>query len=129
MKTHLLPIVLMIVLAMVLVGCAGNCRKAAGDSEAISNTLEGFYSAYNAEDWDTCLSYVDDEYGAGAAIIELLKASKATTGEVIVNSIDNISIAGSTATADVSATFRGKIETVEHGLVKKDSNWKVSLEH
>lgn len=128
MKTHLLPTVLMIVLAMVLVGCAGNCRKATGDSEAISNTLEEFYSAYNAEDWDTCLSYVDDEYGAGAAIIELLKASRATTGKVIVNRIDSISITGSTATADVSATLRGKTETVEHSLVKKDSSWKVSLE-
>ena len=128
MKTRLLPIVLMIVFAVVLLGCGSGCRNTTSDSEAINNTIEGFYSAYNAQDWSTCLSYVDDEYNAGEAIIELLKASRAATGEVTVNSIDNINITGSTATVAVTATLGGKTRTMEHHLVKNDGNWGISLE-
>ena len=123
MSRRMLALALIAVFAAVMVGGCSDTEE-----ETIGYTIRDFYSAYNAEDWEACLGHVDDEYGAGAAIIELLKASKAALGEVIVNSIYNVSITGSTATADVTATFRGKTETIEHHLVKKDGSWRISLE-
>ncbi len=122
MSRRMLALALIAVLAAVMVGGCSDTEE-----ETIGYTIRDFYSAYNAEDWEACLGHVDDEYDAGAAIIELLKASKAVLGEVIVNSIDKVSITGSTATADVTATFRGKTETIEHNLVKKDGSWRISL--
>jgi hypothetical protein len=123
MSRRILAFALIAVFAAVLVGGCSDTKE-----ETIGYTIRDFYSAYNAEDWEACLGHVDDEYDAGAAIVELLKASKTATGEVTVNSIDNVNITGSTATVDVTATLRGKTETIEHHLVKKDGSWKISLE-
>ena len=122
MNRRILAFALIAVFAVVLLGGCSDTKE-----ETIEFTIRDYYAAYNAEDWEVCLGHVDDEYDAGAAMIELLEASKAVSGEVIVNSIDEVSITGSTATADVTATFRGKTETIEHNLVKKDGSWRISL--
>jgi len=123
MSRRILAFALIAVFAAVLVGGCSDTKK-----ETIEYTIRDYYAAYNAQDWDVCLGHIDDTNNVGAAIIELLKASRAATGEVTVNSIDSINITGSTATADVTATLRGKTETIEHHLVKKDGSWRISLE-
>lgn len=123
MSRRMLALALIAFFAAVMVGGCSDTKE-----ETVGYTIRDFYSAYNAEDWEACLGHVDYEYDAGAAMTELLKASKAVSGEVIVNSIDKVSITGSTAIADVTATLRGKTQTIEHNLVKKDGSWKISLE-
>ena len=123
MSRRILAFALIAVFAAVLVGGCSDTKE-----ETIEYTIRDYYAAYNAQDWDVCLAHIDDTNNVGAAIIELLKASRAATGEVTVNSIDSINITGSTATADVTATLRGKTETIEHHLVKKDGSWRISLE-
>jgi hypothetical protein len=89
--------------------------------------MKDFYAAYNAEDWEECLGHIDDTNNVGESTIEsMLTMARAATGEVTVESVTNISITGSTATADVKITYEGHSETREYPLVKKDSRWKIS---
>jgi hypothetical protein len=118
----------MIVFAVVLVGCASedDIEMAPGDSTAIKDTIEGFWSAYNAQDYDKCLSYVQDTYNVGAGgVKDLFKAKWEQIGEVTVVSIANPKISGSTVTVDVAVTYRGQSqpETWDFPVTKKDGSW------
>jgi hypothetical protein len=118
----MLALALIAAFAAVLVG---GCSETQG--ETIENTIRDYYSAYNAEDWDICLGHIDDTNAAGATMIEsTLKTARATTGEVTVESVTNINITGSTATANVKITYGDQSETKEYSLVKKDGSWKIS---
>ena len=57
-----------------------------------------------------------------------LEESRATMGKVTVDSVENISISGLSATADVTFSWAGDTggETQEWTLVKKDGHWKIS---
>jgi hypothetical protein len=122
MIRRMLALALIAAFAAVLVG---GCSETQG--ETIENTIRDYYSAYNAEDWDICLGHIDDTNAAGATMIEsTLKTARATTGEVTVESVTNINITGSTATANVKITYGDQSETKEYSLVKKDGSWKIS---
>jgi len=119
----------MVPLAVILAGCGDESRTDLGDSTAIEKTIDAFYSAYNAEDWNTCLNYVNDTEAVGSSMIRsILQTARTATGEVTVDSVTNISISGSMATADVKITYDDQSETKEYPLVKKDGNWKISWE-
>ncbi len=121
MSRRMLAFALIAVLAAVLVaGCSDTAE------ETIKYTIEDYYSAYNARDWDGCLGHIDDTNNAGASVIQsVLQMARAATGEVTVDSVENITISGLSATADVKITYGGQSETKEYPLVKKDGSWKI----
>ena len=122
MSRRMLAFALIAVFAAVLVG---GCSET--QAETIENTMKDYYSAYNAEAWEACLGHIDDTNAAGATMIEsTLKTARATTGEVTAESVTNINITGSTATADVRITYGGQSESKEYPLVKKDGSWKIA---
>jgi hypothetical protein len=122
MIRRMLALALIAAFAAVLVGGCSETQE-----ETIENTMRDYYSAYNAEDWEACLGHIDDTNAAGATMIEsTLKTARATTGEVTVESVTNINITGSTATANVKITYGDQSETKEYSLVKKDGSWKIS---
>ena len=122
MSRRILALALIAVFAALLVGGCSDTKE-----ETVEYTIRDYYSAYNAEDWDICLGHIDDTDNVGAATIEsVLKMARAATGEVIVESVTNVNVTGSTATADVKITFGGQSETKEYPLVKKDGSWKIS---
>ena len=100
------------------------------DSAAIKDTIKGYYSAFSAEDWNAWLSYIDDTNNVGTdRILEITKAWRRMLGKVTVNSITNIDVKGSTATATAHITIIniGESETEDWQLVKKDGNWKIPV--
>ena len=124
MSKRILAFALIAVFALVLVG---GCSET--EEETIENTIRDYYSAYNAGDWDACLGHIDDTNNAGASVIQsALEESRAATGEVTVNNIENVSISGLSATADVTFSWAGNTggETQKWTLVKKDGAWKIS---
>jgi hypothetical protein len=122
MSRRMLAFALIAVFAVVLLGGCSDTKE-----ETIEYTITDYYSAYNAEDWNVCLGHIDDTNNVGASVIEsVLKMARAATGEVTVKSVTNISITGSTATADVSITYASGSEAKEYPLVKRDGSWKIS---
>jgi hypothetical protein len=122
MSRRVLAFALIAVFAAVMVGGCSDTKE-----ETIEYTIRDFYAAYNAEDWEVCLGHIDDTNSVGESTIEsMLKMARAATGEVTVKSVTNISITGSTATADISITYASGSETKEYPLVKKDGSWKIS---
>lgn len=122
MSRRILAFALIAILAAVLVsGCSDTAE------ETIAYTINDYYSAYNAEDWDMCLSHIDDSNNVGASVMRsVLQMARAATGEVTVDAIENVTISGLSATADVKITYGGQSETKEYPLVKKDGSWKIS---
>jgi hypothetical protein len=121
---RMLVFALIAVFAAVLVGGCSETQE-----ETIENTIKDYCSAYNAEDWDMCLGHIDDTNKVGASVIRsALQQSRAATGDVTVNRIENITISGSSATADVVLSWAGNTggETQEWIFVKKDGDWKIS---
>ena len=122
MSRRMLAIALIVVFAALLVGGCSDTKE-----ETIEYTIRDYYSAYNAEDWDMCLGHIDDTNNVGESAIEsVLQMARAATGEVTVDSVENITVSGTSATADVKITYGGQSETKEYPLVKKDGSWKIS---
>ena len=118
-----------LIFALIAVFAAASVGGWCTDSpeESIEDFIKDFYAAYNAEDWEQCLGHIDDTNNVGAATIEsMLKTTRALTGEVTVESVTNINVTGSTATADVKITFGDESETREYPLVKKGGRWWIS---
>lgn len=107
MSRCMFALALIVVFSAVLVGGCTDTPE-----ESIEYFIEDFYAAYNAEDYEQCLGHIDDTNNVGESTIEsMLTMARAVTGEVTVESVTNISIAGSTATADVTITHAGGSET------------------
>jgi len=124
MSRRMLALVLIAVFTAVLVGACSDSEEA-----TMKYTIEDYYSAYNAEDWDVCLGHIYDANNVGASVIQsALEESRAATVKVTVDSVENISISGLSATADVTFSWAGDTggETQEWTLVKKDGHWKIS---
>ena len=122
MSRRMLAIALIVVFAALLVGGCSDTKE-----ETIEYTIRDYYSAYNAEDWDMCLGHIEDTNNVGeSAIQSVLQMARAATGEVTVDSVENITVSGMSATVDVKITYGGQSETKEYPLVKKDGSWKIS---
>jgi len=124
MIRRMLAFALIAVFAVVLVeGCSDT------QEETIEFTIRDYYSAYNAEDWDICLGHIDDTNNVGASVIQsALQQSKAATGKVTVDRVENIDISGLSATADVTLSWAGNAggDTQKWTLVKKNGDWRIS---
>jgi hypothetical protein len=119
MRKLVLIIALLLAIPMVLVGCAKS------DSAAIKDSINGFTAAYNAEDFDKCTDYLVGITAQTKPSVALaLQAGHTITGDIEVNSIDNIKINGSSATASVKVTYMGIEDTKELTLTKVDGTWK-----
>lgn len=122
MSRRLLAFALIAVLAVVLVGGCSDSEE-----ESIEYTTKDYCAAYNAEDWEVCLGHIDDTNDTGASVIQsALEQSRAATGKVTVDSVENITISDLSATADVMLTWDDHNETQGWTFVKKDGHWKIS---
>ena len=122
MNRRILAFALIAVFAVVLFGGCSETKE-----ETIENTIRDYYSAYNAEAWEGCLGHIDDTNKVGESTIEsMLRTTRAAMGEATVSSVTNVSITGSTATADVTTTYASGSRTEQYRLVEKDGSWKIS---
>lgn len=112
-------------IAVFAIALAGGCSLTA--EENIECIVKDYYGAYNAADWDACLVHIYDANNLGtAAIRSALVESRAATGMVTVENVENIAVSGPSATADVTLTWDADTHTQEWTFVKKDSGWKIS---
>ncbi|MCX5990845.1 MAG: nuclear transport factor 2 family protein [Chloroflexi bacterium] len=124
MKRLLVLTVLLLGIAVVFVGCG-----AKSDSAAVEDTIRGYISAYNSGDYEKCVSYFDNlSEEERSAMLSELEQSGGSSEEITIESIDNITVSDSIATATVKMTWAGDTETSEISLVKKDGEWKLSTE-
>jgi hypothetical protein len=120
-KKFLLISAVLVVLAMIFVGCAKN------ESADVKDSITGFVSAYNAGDYDQCLTYllgITDENKD--TIKTALAAYHGLAGDFEVNKIENVTVNESTATATITFTIQGQTQTKEMTLNKVDNTWKMS---
>ncbi len=119
MKKLVLFIALLVAIPVMLVGCGKS------ESAAIKDSINGFVAAYNDEDFDKCTDYlVGITDLTKPAVILALTAGRLATGEIEVNSIKDISVEGSSATATVTFTAMSLEQTRELSLTKVDGMWK-----
>jgi len=116
---------LLLAVPLLLVGC----EKGESDSVKIEATVREGIAAYNARDFEKCLTYVADlSEEKKATLTELLPGLRVMTGLVALVKIENIDIGGSSATADVTGTAQGETRTVTVGFKKQDGTWRVLTE-
>ena len=116
---------LLLAVSLLLVGC----EKGESDSAKIEATVREGIAAYNARDFEKCLTYVADlSEEKKATLTELLPGLRVMTGLVALVKIENIDIGGSSATADVTGTAQGETRTVTVGFKKQDGSWRVLTE-
>jgi hypothetical protein len=76
----------------------------------------------------TCADYLTETTDATRdTIIQQLSGFHQITPKIQVDSIDNVTVEGSTATADVTLTVLSKQATVKTTLSKSDDTWKFSI--
>jgi len=120
-KKFLLISAVLVVLAMVFVGCAKS------ESAAVEDSITGFVSAYNTGDYDQCLTHL---LGITDENKDFMKTALAAyhgfAGDFEVNKIENITVDESTATATVTFTIQSQTQTKEMTLNKVDDTWKMA---
>jgi hypothetical protein len=106
------------------------CDKGESDSAKIEDTVEEGIAAYNARDFEKCLTYVADlSEEKKATLTDLLPNLRDNmTGHVTLVKMENIEVGGSSATADVTGTAQGQTLTVTVGFKKEDGIWRVITE-
>jgi hypothetical protein len=118
-RNLVLIIALLLAIPMVLVGCAKS------DSAAIKDSINGFAAAYNAEDFDKCTDYLVGITDATKdAVKGSLQLGHQLGGDITVDSIEDISVDGSSATAKVTVTVMGQSFTNVVNLNKVDGKWQ-----
>lgn len=123
MKKILLMSALVLILGAFVVGCGASKT----DEEAVEDTIRDMMAAYNAENYDKCLTYlagVTDEDVTKAALTLL----QATMGDVTIDKIENVTVNGSNATADVTLKMGDQTDTTEMTFTKVDGKWKMAWE-
>lgn len=126
-RNLVLVIALLLVIPVVLVGCGSNGSKK-DESTAVEASINGFADAYASGNYETCAGYLTETTDATKdTIIQELSAFHQITPEIQVDSIDNVTVEGSTATADVTVTVLSKQATVKMTLSKSDDTWKFSI--
>lgn len=124
-----LAVLLLVASPLLVVGCGGD-GEADGEVDeaaAIRDSIESFWDAYNAEEYARCLTYSIGDMDEGEMLLALAMA-KGLTGEVVLESISDIAVKNSSATAMVTATFGGETFTDQVSLVKVDRKWKLVWE-
>ena len=115
-----------------LIGCGGD--ESAKDSDAVRDTIDGYYTTFNAEDFDKCLTYFTD-YGDKDDALSFLSYMRSISGPLEVRKIRDINIfppavpgSGYTATSTVTFTITGEESTDQIQLKKVNEMWKIIWE-
>ena len=129
-KTMLLALISLICVAS-LVGCGGSTGGSSVDnSAAITATINNFNAAYNAEDYNTCLNYATGwTENTKSSIISTIQMARTFSGTITIDSITDISVSGSDATASVTSTLQnadtdGVYTHTKTEIFKNDGGWK-----
>jgi hypothetical protein len=121
-----LVIALLVAVPVILVGC----NKSGPD--AFEDTLKGFFSAYNAGNYDKCLTYMpgmkEASEGTRDAMKTALQTSHSRDGDIEVIKIENITVGESTGTADMTCKVQGYTITREVTLDKTGGSWWINWE-
>jgi ketosteroid isomerase-like protein len=125
---------LVLFLVIAAVAAPAGCGRGQNDAAAIEDTIYAFAEAYNARDYQKCLSYLTgwDDSSTEEAQISLLEMARGFTGEMTVAEIGEITVTGSTATAVVTSSWEypdeeGKTTNApgeEVSLQKVGGRWK-----
>jgi len=114
---------LLVIAICVLVAALGAaCEDGGGDVE---NTMKDWLVAYNAGDYEKCLTYMTD-YGNHDTAISALEYMKGSLGDLTLINVGDVKIQDSTATA----TFTLKDGSGEEGpetiqFKKENGSWKM----
>ena len=123
MKKILFIGALVLLLGAFVVGCAKS------DEQAVEDSIRGMIAAYNAEDYDKCMTYLDGVTdGEEAEIKAGLAMVHGFIGEITIDKIENVTVNGSTATAKVTFKMGEETDTSEMTLTKVDGKWKMGVE-
>jgi hypothetical protein len=123
-RNLVLIIALLLVLPVVMVGCGSKKSEV----PAVEASINGFADAYASEDYETCVNYFTETTDANrATMIQTMTGFHGITPKIQIDSIDNVTVEGSTATADVTITVLGKQATMEMTLSKSGDAWKFSM--
>ena len=122
MKKLVLVLALLVAIPVMLVGCSKS------QVPAVEDSINGFADAYNQGDYQTCTDYLVGITDANRdATANQLSAFHQLCTSIQVNSIDDIIIDKSRATASVTLTALGKQMTIELSLTKADDTWQFSF--
>jgi len=123
-RNLVLVIALLLAVSVILVGCGS--KKS--EIPAVQDSINEFADAYNHGDYRTCTDYLVGITDANRdAIANQLSTFHQLCPTIQVDSIDNVTIDKSTATASVTVTALGKQVTIELTLNKADDTWKFSF--
>jgi hypothetical protein len=123
-RNLVLIIALLLVVPVVMVGCGSKKSEV----PAVEASINGFADAYASGNYETCADYLTETTDATRdTIIQQLSGFHQITPKIQVDSIDNVTVEGSTATADVTLTVLSKQATVKMTLSKSDDTWKFSI--
>jgi hypothetical protein len=124
-KRKWLPVIaLLLAFSVILVGCGSKKSEV----PAVVASINGFADAYASGNYQTCVGYLTETTDATRdTIIQELSGFHQITPTIKVDSIDNVTVEGSTATADVTITVLSKQATMEMTLSKSDDTWKFSI--
>ena len=98
------------------------------DTQAIWATVRGFFDAYNSGRYDKCLDYVS-ENAVGkdtGRVTDLLKLAKSHGGQVSVEAITDLIIAGSRANGTVDQIISSNVTRQNMSFVKEGGSWRIS---
>ena len=123
-RNLVLVIALLVVMPVVLLGC--DSKK--DEAPAVEGSINGFVDAYCSGDYETCVDYLVGITDANRdTVIGQLSGFHQICPTIEVNSIDNVAVNKSTATADVTLTALGQQATFEMTLNKSDGTWRFSF--
>jgi len=96
----------------------------ASDQAAIEEVMRAFFTAFNARDFDECLTYFT-EFGEEAEAVSQLEAVRQLTGEWTFEGIEDMEFAKTTVVARVQATIGGWSQLRPMVLKEVDGFWKL----
>jgi hypothetical protein len=91
MSKHLFALAHVVGLAVVLAGCSKSGTET-GDSAAIIDTINSYVEAYNARDYEKCLSYLTgwDPASSEEDRISVVRLARGYSGQMTVEGIEDI---------------------------------------
>ena len=123
---HKIPAIILTIL-VVMTAFAGACGQ--DDELLIRETMTGFLTAYNDEDFSGCLDYISDNLRSARGdekIIADLQEGRTSGGAAILESVRKLEIDGKKANISVSFQgFMGQVMTVQFPLIKESGNWRI----
>jgi len=115
-----------------LTACGRDVSK--GEDATIEDTIRGYVTTFNAEDFDKCLNYFTD-YADREDALAFLSFIRSFSGPLELREFKDIAIfppavpgSGHTATATITVTISGEESTDQIQLKKVDDKWKIIWE-